>query len=71
MAFFYNTVISWAVFFMFSSFQSVVPWKSCNNTWNTDNCTPILTPEEILALNGTKNYNNNSVSSAAEFFTLV
>ncbi|XP_041346644.1 sodium-dependent serotonin transporter-like [Gigantopelta aegis] len=36
---YYNTIIAWAVYFLFSSFRSQVPWVTCNNTWNTDKCT--------------------------------
>ncbi|XP_076452315.1 sodium-dependent serotonin transporter-like [Babylonia areolata] len=38
-AWYYNTIIAWAVYFFVSSFRDVPPWLSCNNTWNTDNCT--------------------------------
>lgn len=38
---YYNTIISWAVFFFVESFTSVLPWTSCNNAWNTDNCRTI------------------------------
>lgn len=38
-AWYYNTIIAWAVYFFFSSFRDVPPWLSCNNTWNTVNCT--------------------------------
>ncbi|KAK7088378.1 hypothetical protein V1264_022303 [Littorina saxatilis] len=38
-AWYYNTIIAWAVYFFFSSFRDVPPWLSCNNTWNTGNCT--------------------------------
>ncbi|KAF1378862.1 hypothetical protein PFLUV_G00194910 [Perca fluviatilis] len=36
---YYNVVITWALFYLFSSFQAVLPWQNCNNTWNTPNCT--------------------------------
>lgn len=69
MAFFYNTVISWAVYFMVSSFRSTVPWKTCDNAWNTENCAPVLSPEEIANSQYMSNMSNNhSVSAAAEFF---
>uniref|UniRef100_A0A915HNX1 Uncharacterized protein n=1 Tax=Romanomermis culicivorax TaxID=13658 RepID=A0A915HNX1_ROMCU len=73
MSFFYNTIISWAVYFMFSSFRSVVPWKTCNNTWNTNSCTPIYTLDEMAEMNiSIKDLDGNktlgSSSSAAEFF---
>ncbi|XP_059207829.1 sodium- and chloride-dependent GABA transporter ine [Centropristis striata] len=53
---YYNVVITWALYYLFSSFQSPLPWKDCNNTWNTPNCTSHAT--------------NSSYSSTAsqEFF---
>lgn len=36
---YYNTIIAWAVYFLFSSFTNSPPWLSCNNSWNTANCT--------------------------------
>nr|XP_057932820.1 sodium- and chloride-dependent GABA transporter ine [Doryrhamphus excisus] len=53
---YYNVVIAWALYYMFSSFQAPLPWQSCNNTWNTANCTDHAT--------------NSSYSSTAsqEFF---
>ena len=35
---FYNVVISYAIFFLFASFDPSLPWKDCNNWWNTENC---------------------------------
>lgn len=34
---YYNTIIAWAVFYFFSAMSSEVPWKSCNNSWNSRN----------------------------------
>ncbi|XP_040007293.1 sodium- and chloride-dependent GABA transporter ine [Xiphias gladius] len=35
---YYNVVITWALYYLFSSFQEPLPWQNCNNTWNTPNC---------------------------------
>ncbi|XP_073335294.1 sodium- and chloride-dependent GABA transporter ine isoform X1 [Pagrus major] len=53
---YYNVVITWALYYLFSSFQAPLPWQNCNNTWNTPNCTSHAT--------------NSSYSSTAsqEFF---
>lgn len=38
---YYNTIISWAVFFFVESFTSELPWTSCSNPWNSDQCRTI------------------------------
>ncbi|XP_071094125.1 sodium-dependent serotonin transporter-like [Haliotis cracherodii] len=48
---YYNTIIAWAVYFFIYSFRAEVPWLSCNNTWNTPNCTTFS--ERIIACNST------------------
>uniref|UniRef100_A0A8C3MCM4 Transporter n=1 Tax=Geospiza parvula TaxID=87175 RepID=A0A8C3MCM4_GEOPR len=37
---YYIVILSWALFYLFSSFSSVLPWASCNNPWNSG--TPFL-----------------------------
>ncbi|CAF1068995.1 unnamed protein product [Rotaria sordida] len=40
-AMFYNTIISWAVYYLVASFNGLrteLPWRSCNHTWNTRCC---------------------------------
>ena len=54
---YYNIILSWAFFYIFSSFSSNLPWASCGNWWNTEacrrfdskNCTAlegVMTPDE-------------------------
>ncbi|XP_077579794.1 sodium- and chloride-dependent GABA transporter 3-like [Stigmatopora nigra] len=35
---YYIVILAWAFLYFFSSFQSELPWASCNNTWNTAHC---------------------------------
>lgn len=32
---YYIIILAWAFLYLFSSFYTVLPWTSCNNTWNT------------------------------------
>ncbi|XP_077450174.1 sodium- and chloride-dependent betaine transporter-like [Stigmatopora argus] len=35
---YYIVVLAWILFYLFSSFQSPLPWSTCENWWNTDYC---------------------------------
>jgi len=35
---YYNVIISYTVFYFFSSFSSGLPWADCGNWWNSDQC---------------------------------
>ncbi|XP_055538311.1 sodium-dependent serotonin transporter [Wyeomyia smithii] len=41
MGMYYNTIIGWAVYYLFASFNTELPWTKCGNLWNTDACTPV------------------------------
>ncbi|XP_077450096.1 sodium- and chloride-dependent GABA transporter 2-like [Stigmatopora argus] len=36
--FYYIIVLAWGMFYLSFSFSWDLPWSSCNNTWNTENC---------------------------------
>ena len=35
---YYIVILSWALFYLVSSFNSVLPWSHCNNWYNTETC---------------------------------
>ncbi|KAH3833324.1 hypothetical protein DPMN_106630 [Dreissena polymorpha] len=35
---YYNVVNAWAFHYFFSSFTATLPWASCGNKWNTEDC---------------------------------
>jgi len=37
-SFYYNVIIGWAFYFLFSSVSIRLPWKDCMNDWNTEYC---------------------------------
>ena len=39
---YYNILISWSFFYLFSSFTSSLPWASCDNAWNTAACRRVV-----------------------------
>ncbi|XP_071378147.1 sodium- and chloride-dependent betaine transporter-like [Centroberyx affinis] len=59
----YIVVQAWAIFYMIFSFRSQLPWASCGNTWNTDNCVDPHSPS--LAANTML---TNTTSAATEFW---
>ncbi|CAN9501807.1 unnamed protein product [Ophioblennius macclurei] len=34
----YITILAWAFFYLFSSFNAELPWATCGNFWNTESC---------------------------------
>ncbi|XP_035703379.1 sodium-dependent noradrenaline transporter isoform X1 [Folsomia candida] len=44
-SFYYNTIMGWSLHFTINSFTSPLPWTTCNNSWNTENC---FIPEAVL-----------------------
>ncbi|KAL2099891.1 hypothetical protein ACEWY4_004285 [Coilia grayii] len=54
---YFNTLMSWILFYLFNSFSSPLPWQSCNNTWNIPESCSVE-----FAVNGT------SLQSASQQF---
>ncbi|XP_047486538.1 sodium-dependent serotonin transporter-like [Penaeus chinensis] len=61
MAMYYNTILAWSVYYLVASFRSELPWTTCDNEWNTANCT--LTANVHNATD-----KSLTVSPAQEFF---
>lgn len=64
-AFYYNTIIALALYYFFSSMRMKVPWISCDNEWNTENCTSFEDRKN------TSLQTNHSVASSEEFYRCV
>nr|CAH8838758.1 unnamed protein product [Trichobilharzia regenti] len=40
-AWYYNTIIAWALFYMIDAMKPHLPWDGCNNWWNTNSCVTV------------------------------
>uniref|UniRef100_A0A2K5F4W9 Transporter n=1 Tax=Aotus nancymaae TaxID=37293 RepID=A0A2K5F4W9_AOTNA len=59
---YYNTIMAWALYYLISSFTDQLPWTSCENSWNTGNCTNYFSEDNIT-------WTLHSTSPAEEFYT--
>lgn len=58
---YYIIIITWAIYFIVSSFSNQVPWATCNNEWNTPDCWDGNG-------NASMKFTNNSKTPSEEFF---
>ena len=35
---YYPIILTWVFKYFLASFSYTLPWTTCNNTWNTENC---------------------------------
>ncbi|XP_071086555.1 sodium- and chloride-dependent glycine transporter 1-like [Haliotis cracherodii] len=38
---YYSMVFAWALYYIYSSFATVLPWTTCGNAWNTRQCVAV------------------------------
>ncbi|XP_037950523.1 sodium- and chloride-dependent GABA transporter 1-like [Teleopsis dalmanni] len=54
---YYIVILAWAVFYFFMSMRADVPWRTCNNYWNTLNCVNPYERKDLMCwekfINGT------------------
>ncbi|KAF7655455.1 hypothetical protein LDENG_00055740, partial [Lucifuga dentata] len=62
---YYIVILAWAVFYLSYSFQAVLPWSHCNNTWNTEAC--VVFTHHNQTANGSS-FPANATSPVMEFW---
>ncbi|XP_033758838.1 sodium- and chloride-dependent GABA transporter 2-like [Pecten maximus] len=69
---YYNLIIAWTLFYLGCSFFSPLPWTSCENDWNTANCSTNRTGESFEKVHQyTNGSNTTNVSQTSSNFKLV
>ncbi|XP_046546541.1 sodium- and chloride-dependent glycine transporter 2-like [Haliotis rubra] len=38
---YYSVMFAWALYYIYSSFSTVLPWTTCGNSWNTPQCVAV------------------------------
>uniref|UniRef100_A0AAQ4Q942 Transporter n=1 Tax=Gasterosteus aculeatus aculeatus TaxID=481459 RepID=A0AAQ4Q942_GASAC len=65
--FYYNVIIAWSLYYLFSSMTNELPWLKCGNAWNSENCTdPKLVNGSVIG-NGTT-YAKYKITPSAEYY---
>uniref|UniRef100_A0A0F8AKI6 Sodium-and chloride-dependent betaine transporter n=1 Tax=Larimichthys crocea TaxID=215358 RepID=A0A0F8AKI6_LARCR len=67
-SFSYVTVQVWALLYLVFSFRSQLPWASCENTWNTANCTSLQILDSPTTNQTNQTMLTNTTSAATEFW---
>ncbi|XP_012502928.1 PREDICTED: sodium- and chloride-dependent betaine transporter isoform X2 [Propithecus coquereli] len=61
---YYIIILAWALFYLFSSFTSELPWTTCTNSWNTERCMDFLNRSAASLVTPSE----NSTSPVVEFW---
>ncbi|KAJ1522238.1 hypothetical protein ONE63_002545 [Megalurothrips usitatus] len=54
MSTFYNVLIAYSLYYLFSAFRSELPWNSCGHRWNTPDCANRTPAENFFENFGTR-----------------
>lgn len=68
---YYTTIIAYATFYLFASFQDPLPWSTCDNLWNTQNCFSSIGQQRSSALLSNVTARMTNMSSNSSTATLI
>ncbi|XP_046583682.1 sodium- and chloride-dependent glycine transporter 2-like [Haliotis rubra] len=61
----YNVLLAWTTYYMVKSCSNVLPWTTCGNSWNTDQCVEAMT---ISTFNSNRTFVGNASSLEGELW---
>ncbi|XP_061494654.1 sodium- and chloride-dependent betaine transporter-like [Rhineura floridana] len=61
---YYIIILAWALFYLFNSFATVLPWASCSNPWNSEHCVDFLN----ISSQDIRTERTNATSPVVEFW---
>ncbi|XP_064607904.1 sodium- and chloride-dependent GABA transporter 1-like [Liolophura sinensis] len=63
-----NTIMAWVMYYIAMTFRAELPWGSCDNDWNTENCITedLLSKNDSMFTNASM-YLNNTVAETRNF----
>ncbi|KAL3862151.1 hypothetical protein ACJMK2_008139 [Sinanodonta woodiana] len=61
---YYNVIIAWTLYYLIMSFNTILPWSTCDNYWNTPSCY-LRSNVHVDVINST----TLNASSAIDFYT--
>ncbi|XP_052063515.1 sodium- and chloride-dependent glycine transporter 2-like isoform X2 [Mytilus californianus] len=57
---YFNVTMAWILYYLYNSFTSILPWSTCNNHWNTDQCYALGGYNVSLGNETANNFTNQS-----------
>ncbi|XP_064616434.1 sodium- and chloride-dependent GABA transporter 1-like isoform X2 [Liolophura sinensis] len=55
-------ILAWVLYFVAMCFMPILPWTTCDNSWNTISCIPLFTETDDNATNVTSTATSSNVS---------
>ena len=68
---YYVVILAWALFYLFASFTTQLPWATCDNWWNTENCTVDFLVSTILVVNCVYSQSNCVYSQSSGMIEII
>jgi len=67
----YNIILTWTFYYLFSSFNSVLPWSEGNNEWNSEVCHKAWNTTVVPTVNTTSTAVASLVANVSKITTIV